>query len=246
MPSAKYYIDVKNKKIPIIVRNYNNSNKVKIYFKGNILNISKPSMMKYNELMAFIKKNELAIYNEYLKILSPEDDSIKHWNTGEKILYKGEEYTVIRETKKEEPTQINLEESKKQLKIKVPYWFDEETIKTVVDDGIKELFRNNTGALIQEKLPYWSKVTGIEYSSFKIADATTRFGSCVPKTKALHFSSRLIMLPEDKIDAVIVHELSHVIHKNHSKEFYELVKRYITNYDEIDMWLKQNSNLIMI
>lgn len=54
------------------------------------------------------------------------------------------------------------------------------------------------------------------------------------------------MLPEDKVDAIIVHELCHIIHKNHSKEFYNLVKKYIPNYDEIDKWLKNNSNLIMI
>ena len=79
-----------------------------------------------------------------------------------------------------------------------------------------------------------------------MGDAISKFGSCVPSTKRLHFSSRLIMLPEDKVDAVIVHELCHIIHPNHSKDFYNLVKKYIPNYEEIDKWLKQNGNLIMI
>ena len=54
------------------------------------------------------------------------------------------------------------------------------------------------------------------------------------------------MLPQDKIDAIIVHELCHMIHKNHSKEFYNLVKQYIPNYDEIDKWLKENGKLILM
>ena len=71
-------------------------------------------------------------------------------------------------------------------------------------------------------------------------------GSCIPSKKILHFSNRLIMLPEDKVDAIIVHELCHIIHSNHSKNFYELVKKYIPNYDEINKWLKENSKAILI
>lgn len=71
-------------------------------------------------------------------------------------------------------------------------------------------------------------------------------GSCIPSKRILHFSNRLIMLPEDKVDAIIVHELCHIIHSNHSKNFYELVKKYIPNYDEINKWLKENSKAILI
>lgn len=64
--------------------------------------------------------------------------------------------------------------------------------------------------------------------------------------KALHFSNRLIMLPEDKIDAIIVHELSHMTYANHSSKFYDLVQEYIPNYFEIDKWLKKNVKRVMI
>lgn len=53
------------------------------------------------------------------------------------------------------------------------------------------------------------------------------------------------MLPEDKVDAIIVHELCHIIHPNHSKDFYDLVKKYIPNYDNIDKWLKENGRIII-
>jgi len=53
------------------------------------------------------------------------------------------------------------------------------------------------------------------------------------------------MLPKDKVDAIIVHELCHMKHKNHNKEFYGLVSKYIPNYKEIDKWLKVNGKNIM-
>lgn len=247
MVNTKYYIEIKDKKISVIVRNYRNSNNLKIFFRGDILNISKPARMNFDEVMKIIKGKEEWIYEQYRQITSVDSKKIKHWIDGEKILYKGEEFTVVREKTDKKRLEIFLEVNKKQLRILVPMHLEEEEkVKKTVDYGIKELFKNNTGAIIQERLPYWSKVTGIEYESFKIRDAISKFGSCIPSTKALHFSARLVMLPQDKVDAIIVHELCHIIHGNHSKDFYDLVKKYIQNYDEIDKWLKQNSSLIMI
>lgn len=247
MASTQKYIQIKDKQIPIIVRNYRKSNKLGIFFRGNILNISKPTLLKVHKMMKIIKDNEERIYSEYIKILSTENKNIKHWVDGEKILYQGEKYNIIRKKIKQHEIEIYIDKDKKEIKINIPTNLtDEQEIKKNVDKGIKRLFQNNTGAKIQERLPYWSKTTGIEYKTFKIRDAISRFGSCVPATKTLHFSSRLIMLPEDKIDAIIVHELCHIIHKNHSKDFYNLVKKYIPDYDETDKWLKQNGKLILI
>ena len=123
-----------------------------------------------------------------------------------------------------------------------------------ISDKLKFFFANrrmdvtflNTEAILQEKLLYWSKKTNITYNSVKVRDAKTKYGSCTPKTKALHFSSRLVMLKEEAIDAIIVHELCHIVHPNHSKYFYNLVETYIPNYKEIDKYLKENSKLITI
>jgi len=127
----------------------------------------------------------------------------------------------------------------------VPYWYKEEEIKTAVDKCIKNLFKKNTELLLKERLPYWNKVTGIEYNSVNVRDAKSRYGSCVSKTKDLRFSGRLIMLPIDKVDGIIVHELCHILYSNHSKNFYEKVTQYIANYREIDKWLNKNNRMII-
>lgn len=247
MGDASQYIKIKDKEIPVIIRNYKKSKNIRIYFKGNILNISKPKSVKNNNIIKLIKENEEQIYNQYTKILSTENKNIKHWNSGEKIFYKGEKFDITREQTNTEIIEIKIEKENKKIKVYIPSSLkDEEDIKKNVDKGIKQLFKNNTGVIIQERLPYWSKITGIEYKTFKVRDAISKFGSCIPSKKALYFSSRLVMLPQNVIDAIIVHELCHIIHANHSKDFYDLVKKYITNYDEIDKWLKRNGNLILM
>ena len=246
MSNARYYMNIKDKKIPVIIRSYRNTNKVRMFFRESILNISKPKYISSNKLMKIIKQSEDEIYNEYVKIHLIESNNIKHWNSGEKILYCGEEFTIEREILDEQKIKIQIENDEKIIKIFTPKDISEEEIKQNVDNGIKRIFKNKTTKLINERLPYWSEVTKINYRKVKISDTVSKFGSCKPSDKTLYFSSRLIMLPLDKVDAIIVHELCHMIHANHSKEFYDLVKKYIKNYDEIDKWLKVNSKQISI
>ena len=238
-------LKIKELEIPTEIKNYKTSKSIKIYFKGNVLNITKPTRLSKKRLLQILRNQEDDIYNKYKKILDSEIDSIKQWKTGEKIYYQGEEFSIVRNITDSKQISISLQPDNKILLIEIPKDLEQNIIKQTVDKAIKKLFKNNTEVLIAKKLPYWSKITGLKYNEFKIRDATTRYGSCMPSKKNVYFSSRLIMLPEDKVDAIIVHELCHMKFKYHNKDFYNLVQTYIPNYKEIDGWLKQNGKIIM-
>ena len=246
MSNAKYYLKIKEKEIPVIIREYKNSYTLKIYFKGDVLNISKPKIMSQKRFEKAIKENENEIYKQYIKILSIDNNSIKHWINGEKFSYIGEDYIIDVKEIYENKIKIKIDTENKKVLIKVPEKLEKEKRKQNIDNVIKKLLKIETDKIIQNRLPYWSKITELEYSSYMIGNTTSKFGSCSPSKRKLYFSNRLIMLPEDKIDAIIVHELCHLKYKDHSKNFYNLVKEYIPNYQEIDKWLKINSYKIMI
>ena len=238
-------IKVKDLEIPIQIKSYKTSKSVKIYFKGNQLTITKPKRLSSKTLMNIIKENEAQLYNKYKKILGAEINTIKQWSTGEKIHYQGEEFTIIRENNTKKLINMEIEKEEKHIIIKAPEDIEQQILKKSIDNAIKKIFKRNTEILISDKLPYWSKITSIPYKQFKVNDATSKYGSCMPSKKILHFSSRLIMLPEDKVDAIVVHELCHMVHPNHSKNFYNLVKKYIPDYDEINKWLRTNGKMIV-
>ena len=245
MAKLAQYIKIKDLEIPIEIKSYKNSKSVKIYFKGNSLNITKPKRLSMTTVLKILKEDEDNLYNKYKQILDSEIITVKQWKTGEKIYYKGEEFEIIRKAVKTNRIGVELKIEQKQIEITVPENVEQDTIKIYVDKAIKKLFKNNTEVLITQKLPQWSKITGFNYNQVKVRDATTRYGSCMPSKKNLYFSSRLIMLPDDKVDAVIVHELCHMKYKYHDKQFYDLVATYIPNYKEIDKWLKQYGKIIM-
>ena len=239
------YIKLKDKDVPTNIRSYKTSKSIKIYFKGNILNISKPKWVSINEALSLIKRNENDIYDKYIKILNSEIKTSKQWKTREKIYYKGEEFEIVREYQDKYVVSVRVDIRARKLLVILPKDIQEFEVKEYVDNAIKQLFKNNTEALILERLPYWSKKTNLKYNNVKVRDATTRYGSCMPAKRNLYFSSRLIMLPKNVADAIIVHELCHLKFKNHNKDFYSLVEQYIPNYKEIDKWLKQNGKMIM-
>jgi len=239
------YLKINDLEIPIEIKSYRNSKSIKFYFKGNTLEVTKPKRLSNTALVRILEQEKEKLYNKYKEILASEVSTIKQWKTGETFYYKGKEFTIKRENKNTRTIVVKFEIEQKQLIITVPHNLSQQEAKNYIDKLIKKLLKSHTEAVIAERLPYWNKITQINYNEVKVRDAITRYGSCMPSKKNLYFSSRLVMLPEDKIDAIIVHELCHMKHKNHSKDFYELVSKYILNYKEIDKWLKVNGKIIM-
>ena len=153
-------LKIKELEIPTEIKNYKTSKSIRIYFKGNVLNITKPTRLSKKRLLQILKDQEDDIYNKYKKILDSEIDSIKQWKTGEKIYYQGEEFSIVRNTTDLKQISIALQPDNKILLIKVPQDLEQNIIKQTVDKAIKKLFKNNTEVLIAKKLPYWSKITG--------------------------------------------------------------------------------------
>lgn len=76
---------------------------------------------------------------------------------------------------------------------------------------------------------YWAAIMQVQPSSLRITGAQKRFGSC-SSHGSLCFSWRLMLYPEAARDYVVVHELAHLVHLNHSPDFYALVQRYLPDY----------------
>ena len=77
-----------------------------------------------------------------------------------------------------------------------------------------------------------------------IRDTKSRWGSCSSEGN-ISLSWRLMMAPPDVMEYVIIHELAHLQHMNHSKSFWQLVAQYCPNYRHHIHWLKMNGSKIM-
>jgi predicted metal-dependent hydrolase len=81
-----------------------------------------------------------------------------------------------------------------------------------------------------------------EIKDIRLKNNQSNWGSCSTK-RNLNFSTRLLFAPEDVIDYVIVHELAHLKEMNHSPKFWKIVSDIMPDYEEKEVWLKENGRL---
>lgn len=90
---------------------------------------------------------------------------------------------------------------------------------------------------LTERTDYFAKIMGVKPTGIKITSAEKRFGSCNAKN-SICYSWRLMQYPAEAIDYVVVHELAHIKHKNHGKEFYRLIENFLPDYKNREKLLK--------
>lgn len=102
--------------------------------------------------------------------------------------------------------------------------------KLYTDEEIKAL-RKKAKEIIPLKVEHYASIMGVEPRSIKINSAKKRYGSCSGDNN-LNFSLYLMDKDERFIDYVVVHELAHIKHHNHSKDFYKFIEKFMPDYKE--------------
>lgn len=107
----------------------------------------------------------------------------------------------------------------------------------ITDNEVESLIRQAKD-IIPKRVDYFSSIMNIYPTGIKITKAKKRFGSCNQKN-SLCFSCFLMQYPLEAVDYVVVHELTHIRHHNHSAEFYSLIRRYMPDYKQREKLLKE-------
>ncbi len=97
---------------------------------------------------------------------------------------------------------------------------------------------------IPKRVAELAPLLGVTYNDIRIKAQKTRWGSCSSKNN-LNFNCLLMLCPDEVRDYVIIHELCHLKHLDHSKKFWAEVERYCPSYKAQDKWLTSEGSLLM-
>lgn len=98
--------------------------------------------------------------------------------------------------------------------------------------------RQQAREILPDKIAHYAALLGVRPTRLTITSARTRFGSCSAKG-GLSFSWRLLRYPEAAIDYVVLHEVAHLVHLNHSRDFYRLIETHMPDYRQRKALLRQ-------
>ncbi len=108
-----------------------------------------------------------------------------------------------------------------------------------ITDKLNQYLKKTARAYLEPRTQHLSHKLGVKYKRLFLREQKTRWGSCSGKNN-LNFNWRLVHFEPAVIDYVIIHELAHLKHRNHSKKFWELVSQFSPEYQLHRRWLKSH------
>jgi predicted metal-dependent hydrolase len=115
-----------------------------------------------------------------------------------------------------------------------------ELIRQALIRWMKNQARRQAGLLIER----YAQQYGLFPRSLRIKTQKSRWGSCGPQND-INLNWLLMLAPPSALEYVVVHELCHIKHKNHSKDFWQLVAEHFPDYQQQRRWLKQHGASLM-
>ncbi len=95
--------------------------------------------------------------------------------------------------------------------------------------------------IIPVKVAHYANLLGVDYGRITIRHQKTRWGSCTGLGN-LNFNCLLMLFPDEIIDSVVVHELCHRKHMDHSPHFYREMEKVFPKHQECRRWLRENGS----
>lgn len=154
----------------------------------------------------------------------------KVYENNESFLYLGNSYPItIHQDQK--ITQDHVVFEGEILHIYVKELTDEK-----IKQALKRFYYKQCKALVEKSISSYQNHFKTKPRSIRITDSKTNWGTCDSKQQ-LTFNWRLAMAPQEVLDYVVVHEMSHMVHLNHDRSFWRLVGKIMPNYKEKENWL---------
>ncbi len=186
-----------------------------------------PHRVSYDEIKKFISEKSAWIDKKQRLIKAQLKEKVNA-NLISQCLYLGTLYPLKIDNNRVEPISFNGH-------IFTIANINSEKISLILKSWYKKRFIE----IAVPRLGYFSNKHQLKFNQIRVKEQKTLWGSCSSKNN-INLNYLLIMAPIKVIDYVIVHELVHTIHKNHSAKFWQKVETIMPNYEDARCWLKDN------
>lgn len=170
-------------------------------------------------ILQFVEKHAGWVERKQAEIRAAVPVQPKRYLPGESFLYLGESHPL--EIVKDQKRNLVLEHGFKLAG----------SVLAKAEMVFQNWYRQQARRVIEARVACFAEKHQLHYKKIRITSARTRWGSCSTRG-TLSFSWRLVLTPPDVIDYVVVHELAHTVHHNHSKHFWKLVENLLPDYKE--------------
>ena len=198
----------------------------------NRVRVTIPRGGNRSEALAFFQRSIRWVDDQIMEMQRAGSLATVPWRAGTKVWFRGrEEPIVIKKSGGGGSVQIG----------------DADIIGNPFEGDLREFVENGLRRLAQEEIPpcvdRFADKMSLRPSRITIRAQRTRWGSCSAKG-ALSLNWRLVQVPKEVRDYIVIHELSHLRQMNHSSRFWKLVEAYCPEYRIHETWLRTHGDII--
>ena len=219
----------------VLKRNAKKNINITIKDDGSVM-VSAPKRVSISEINKVIESKK-----EWIEKARSKQSSKKVIYTnidicdGVQIYFLGELKTVHIIPSK--TTSISIENDKIIFEVKEKYLENQDYLNIHFYSALKEKLT----LILKEYTNMYLNVMNLNISTMKLRNMHSRFGTCMPTKKQILFNTYLIHYPLEAIEYVVLHEVSHLIHANHSAKFYNVIAQYMPDWKARKNKLKEYS-----
>jgi predicted metal-dependent hydrolase len=197
--------------------------------RGGSVNVIVPVDLEESKIMDILKSKEYEIHKQITNNRELNKERIdRKFVPGHSFLYLGKSYNLQIEENQIEP--LILYNGK--------FLLSSKSIVKAENVFIK-FYKKQGQPILEKRISYFKEFIKEKPKEIKIVDLKTRWASCTPLGN-LNFHWKCFMAPLSVLDYLIVHELVHLKHLNHSRQFWDEVSIILPDYKEHINWLNKN------
>ena len=227
---------IKDYTIPYEERRSTRFRRITLSILEDRLRISAPENVSAKQLKELLLSKQewiLKLWIENQDVLKPQSE----YHDGQHFLYLGNavELKIRRHPRK--TLLVSLEGQV--LEVYIPQDLSNQAYASNIQVALLSWYKVQARKVLQDKLEFQAKRMQVSFQAFRLKEQKTRWGSCSSKGN-LNINWRTIMAPDAAIDYIIIHELAHLTHLNHLKQFWLRVAEFMPDYEYWKKWFKDH------
>jgi predicted metal-dependent hydrolase len=218
----------------LVRRPYRRSVTVSIY-PDNRVAVRAPASVPLGRIEDFLRRKTGWILDQLKRNESRPQKPQRSYQDGEVFSFLGRPYK-LRVTRGEK---ASFETEDLVWKLVLPPKLTDSEEREYAAWRISDWCRSMAQKVLPERVRFYQPCFSASPLRIRVGEFTSQWGSCSSRGK-LSFNWKIILAPLEIVDYVVVHELAHLVHLNHSPHFWALVSSVLADYRECREWLQEN------
>lgn len=230
--------------IPYEVRHSDLARRHRIIVTPGNVEVVAPVGSSIDEIAAFVHRKRRWVFDEQAKMRERTDVAApaSRFVSGIKVPFRGRRLKLVVKTEERDDVGVSYRTG---FIVSVPVQWEPQVREAMIEEALSYWFRERLAEDVYGFVDRYSHQLGVEPKAVRLKEQTHLWGSC-RKDGIINLNWHLIFVPKPVLEYAVVHELCHLVHRNHTAHFWALLRYHLPDYEVRKRWLDDHRNVLKL